>query len=234
MKYSELPKILNAVETLLLGACCFGCNAHLYRGESLLCAFCRHELPLTDYNFGSENPVDRIFYGRNRFEKASSMLFYEENSCVQALLHQLKYRGQQHIGDFLGRWYAALLKEDHALPQMDWVFPVPLHRRKIRKRGFNQCSRFGMHLAVELGARYSEQILIRPDYGQTQTRLDRWARWESSRDAFALRNPEKIAGCRILLVDDVITTGATLEACCRTLNAAPEVKIYLASMAVVR
>jgi ComF family protein len=162
------------------------------------------------------------------------MLFYEKNGCVQALLHQLKYNGQQHIADFLGRWYAALLQEDPALPQVDWVFPVPLSRRKIRKRGYNQCSRFGKRLAVALGARYSEQILIRPNYGQTQTRLDRWARWESSRDAFALRKSEKIEGCRILLVDDVITTGATLEACCHTLNTAPKVEIYLASMAVVR
>ena len=217
-----------------MGARCFGCNAHLYRGEPLLCAFCRHELPLTEYHFGVENPVDRIFYGRTRFEKASSMLFYEEKGCVQALLHQLKYKGQQHIGDFLGTWYGELLRNDPALPKIDWILPVPLHRRKLRTRGYNQCSQFGKRISAALGAIYSEQILIRQKFGKTQTSLDRLTRWESTLDAFALYNPAEIRGCRILLLDDVITTGATLEACCQTLNTVGEVEIYLASMAVVR
>ena len=122
---------------------CFGCNDVLYRGEHVLCAFCRNELPLTDYNFRDENAVDRIFYGRCSVIKAGALLYYSENSIVQRLIHGLKYRGLEQTATYLGACYGAALSREPVLRGVDFVLPVPLHKNKARKRGYNQCARFG-------------------------------------------------------------------------------------------
>lgn len=128
----NLTNILNDINTILVPEVCFGCNAHLIRGEHLICTVCRNDLPLTEYTFNEENPVDRIFYGRININKASSFLFFSENSIVQQLIHHLKYRNQEQIGAFLGDWYGQILKENGELYKtIDVVIPVPLHHKKI-------------------------------------------------------------------------------------------------------
>lgn len=230
---AKVSKIVNDLDSFLAPARCFGCNAHLYRGERLLCAFCRNELPLTEYNFGEENPTDRIFFGRTPVKKASAMLFYEPSGLVRDLLHQLKYRGRQQIGDCLGAWYGEVLAADPGLPRPDWVLPVPLHPGKERKRGYNQCRAFGRAVAARLGAPYSEKWLKRAVESRTQTGKDRWDRWLEIRNAFRARSGAELEGSRVLLLDDVITTGATLEAGCRALFAIPGIQVYVAAIAVV-
>ena len=230
---SNLSKILNDVNTFVLPARCFGCNASLYRGEQLLCAFCRNEMPLTEFNFREENTADRIFYGRSRIVKAGALLYYIEGGVVQRMLHGLKYRGQEHVGACLGAWYGQQLSREPALRGVDYVLPVPLHRKKERRRGYNQCRRFGQEIAGCLKARYSEKLLVRDLPAASQTGRDRWGRRQNTDGVFRLRHPGLITHRRILLVDDVITTGATLEACCEALEAAGDVKVYIAVMAVV-
>jgi ComF family protein len=230
---SNLSKILNDVNTFVVPARCFGCNATLYRGEQLLCAFCRNELPLTEYNFMEENSADRIFYGRSRIVKAGAFLYYIEKGVVQQLLHGLKYRGQERVGSFLGAWYGQQLSREPLLKGIDYVLPVPLHRKKERRRGYNQCSRFGQEIARCLGARYSEKFLIREIPTPSQTGRERWGRWQNASGAFRLRQPGLLEHRRILLVDDVITTGATLESCCEALWAHSNVQVFIAVMAVV-
>ncbi len=219
---------------MLLPKVCFGCNAHLYRGEHQLCTVCRNDIPFTEYSFNVENPVDRIFYGRIAVKKASSFLFYRENSIVQRLIHHLKYKNQEQLGIFLGDWYGQLLKEDLALKQkIDFVIPVPLHRKKLKKRGYNQVAAFAQKLALHLDANYRSDVLVKTANTKTQTKKSRIGRWQSNKDLYVLANTEKIKGKNILLVDDVITTGATMEICANTLLQVPEVTIYIASMAVV-
>lgn len=230
---SNLSKILNEVNTFVVPQTCFGCNAALYRGEPILCAFCRNELPLTEYNYRQENPADRLFYGRCRVEKAASLLYYVENGLIQRLIHQLKYRGAEPLGTFFGRWYGALIAGERCLGCIDYVLPVPLHPARKRQRGYNQCSRFGREIARSLGAAYSESLLLRHRASPTQTRKDRWHRWKSTHGSFRLPNPERIRDKKILLVDDVITTGATLEACCNALEAAQPRAVFIGTMAIV-
>ena len=230
---SNLSKILNDVNTFVVPETCFGCNTVLYRGEHLLCAFCRNELPLTEYTFSEENPADRLFYGHFRVQKAAAMLFYREKGMVQQLIHGLKYRGMEKIGVVLGAWYGELLSRDGGLGSVDYVLPVPLHPKKKRKRGYNQCTGFGREVARVLGARFSEDLLLRREASPTQTSQNRWRRWKGTQGAFHAPGGHLLEGKRILLVDDVITTGATLGACCEALNHLGHGGICIAAMAIV-
>lgn len=230
---AEVSKILNDLDTFLVPRRCFGCNAHLYRGEPLLCAFCRNELPLTDYNFSHENPVDRLFFGRCEVEKSSALFYYTPSGIVRKLIHQLKYGGRQDIGAHFGSWFGECLRNDTGLGTVDWVLPVPLHPRKRRSRGYNQCTLLAQHIASCLGARFSGDLLKRKVHSRTQTGRNRQERWEGIRDAFVLEDAARLQGCRILLVDDVITTGATLEACCAAFRPLAGKTLYIAALAAV-
>ncbi len=225
-------KIINDINSILLPPVCFGCNAQLSGGEHLLCTVCRHDLPLTDYNFDEENPVDRIFYGRVPIQKAASFLLFSEVGMVKNLLHYLKYKNQEIVGDFIGDWFGHTIKQNKNL-KIDLVIPVPLHPKKRKKRGYNQVSLFGQKLASHLGSNFREDVLVKTRNTRTQTKKSRFARWTNSQELFVVQNHHNLNGKHILLVDDVITTGATIEACAQALLKIPNVKIYLATMAVV-
>ena len=212
---------------------CFGCNVRLYRGEQFLCAFCRNQLPLTEYSFNEENAVDRIFYGRTDIKKASAFLYFSDEGIVKNLIHNLKYRGQQEIGVFLGDWYGRSLAEKGELSDLDAVIPVPLHRKKLKKRGYNQVDLFASRLAEHLKTPYLPDILLKSSNTRTQTRKGRIYRWQNSNELYKLRDPKTIENKHILLVDDVITTGSTIEACTRAIQKSPGVTVSVATMAVV-
>ncbi|WP_245812799.1 ComF family protein [Flagellimonas flava] len=228
-----MAKILNEIHNILLPMVCFGCNAQLSRGERVLCTVCRHELPLTDHNFVEENLVDRIFYGRIPIKKGASFLFFAKQGIVKQLLHHLKYKNQEHIGAFLGEWYGALLENEDYLKTVDIVIPVPLHHKKTKKRGYNQVTLFAQHIALAIQAEYREDILVKKRNVKTQTKKDRQLRWENTRNIFTLSDVLIPNPKHILLVDDVITTGATIEACAQTLMEMEDVEISVLSMAVV-
>ncbi|MCW5514929.1 ComF family protein [Muriicola sp. Z0-33] len=231
--YSKLSNIINDINTIMMPRLCFGCNVRLYRGEQHLCTVCRDQLPLTEYNFTEENAIDRIFYGRIPIKKAAAMLFYEEKGIVKNLIHSLKYKAQIPIGIFLGDWYGLLLKKDPGLPPIDLVIPVPLHKRKLRKRGFNQVAAFGKRIAFHLEAQYEDTLLLKTSNTKTQTKKNRFYRWHGNQDLYTLTEPIKANNKSVLLVDDVITTGATLEACTKALMQSSGTSIYIATMAMV-
>jgi ComF family protein len=212
---------------------CFGCNTPLHKGERLLCTLCRNQLPLTEYNFIDENPVDRIFYGRVAIKKANSFLFFTKNGIVKSLIHYLKYKNQEEIGVFLGDWFGELLKDEQSLSQIDYVIPVPLHRKKLKKRGYNQVAKFGQRLAYHLGASYNDTLLLKTANTRTQTKKGRLGRWQNDKPLFEMTDPTFLKNKRILLVDDIITTGATLESCANALKKTEGIVIYIATMAVV-
>lgn len=218
---------------MLLPPVCFGCNAHLIRGEQHLCTVCRNDLPLTDYSFNDENPIDRIFYGRINVKKASSFLFFSEKGRVKRLIHHLKYKNQEQLGGFLGDWYGQLLKEDRALGAIDAVLPVPLHKRKLKKRGYNQVALFAKRLAFHLNAEYVDHILLKTRNSKTQTRKGRLGRWLGNSALYALKDANYLKNKNVLLVDDVITSGATMELCATALLQTEGITVRIASMATV-
>lgn len=233
MTPKRLAKIINEINNILLPRVCFGCNAQLFRGERILCAVCRHDLPLTDHNYLEENAVDRIFYGRIPIKKAASFVFFTKSGLVKNLLHWLKYKNQEQIGSFFGEWCGALLTENGQLKNVDVVVPVPLHPKKLKKRGYNQVSLFAQTIAEQIGATYCDDWLIKTKNIKTQTKKGRQSRWESSKDAFELNASNRRNFSHVLLVDDVITTGATIESCAKTLLQQKNTEVSVLSMAIV-
>jgi len=229
----RLAKIINEINNILLPRVCFGCNAQLFRGERILCAVCRHDVPLTDHNYLEENAVDRIFYGRIPIKKAASFVFFTKKGIIKNLLHWLKYKNQEQIGGFFGDWCGACLKENGHLKNIDVVVPVPLHPKKKKKRGYNQVALFAEKIAENIGAVYCDDWLIKTKNIKTQTKKGRQWRWESSKDAFNLNASNNRNFKHVLLVDDVITTGATIESCAQTLLQQKNIEVSVLSMAMV-
>lgn len=211
---------------------CQICDNPLLKNERVICLKCLHELPVTNYHLNNENPVKKVFYGRVPVENATSLMIFKKKGSVQKLIHQLKYKGQQEIGSFLGAWLGAELVKIPAYNEIDAVIPVPLHKLKLRSRGFNQVEGFGKELAEALKIPYLDQALLKKSFSTTQTLKERLARWGNIEETFILARPQDIKNKHVLLVDDLITTGATLEACANTLKEAGGVKISIATMAV--
>jgi ComF family protein len=166
-------------------------------------------------------------------EKAAAMLYYSDSGVVPNLIHSLKYRGQERIGHWLGSWYGLTLSREPRLENVSVVLPVPLHARKQRKRGYNQSAVFGRAIAERLGAFYCGDNLYKRKDTPTQTTKNRWKRWKSAAGAFGLRRPSELEGKDVLLVDDVLTTGATLESCLAAMETVRDKRIFIAVIAIV-
>ncbi len=217
---------------LLYPRMCYGCEMALTSNEKILCTTCLHGLPLADHHLQTDNPVEKIFYGRIPVENATSLLLFEKKGVTQKLIHNLKYRGHQEIGNFLGTWLGAELKELPAWKEITMVIPVPLHKQKLKKRGFNQVAQFGMEIAKALKIPYRDDVLLKISASQTQTLKKRFARWGTFKETFILENKNALKDAHVLLVDDLVTTGATLEACAHKILTVPGIKISVATMAV--
>ncbi|MBU2940837.1 ComF family protein [Lacinutrix sp. C3R15] len=213
---------------------CYACYVHLQDYEQYVCTSCRHSLPVTNYHFNANNAVEKVFYGREKVEQATALLRFEKKSIVQQLIHNLKYRGYEEIGVFLGQWLGNELKEIAAYNEIDIVIPVPLHKKKLKKRGYNQVAKFGQEIAKALQADYNDASLIKITNTTSQVTKKRFARWQTNYELFALQNASLIENKHVLIVDDIITTGATLESCIQILNKAKNVKISIATMAIVQ
>lgn len=224
--------MLTSVLNLFFPKVCFACQFQLSDFEHYVCTHCRHSLPVTNFHLDNDDTVLKAFYGRAKIEQATALLRFEKKSITQQLMHNLKYKGYQEIGVFLGQWLGAELKELKAYQNIDVVIPVPLHKKKLRKRGYNQVAKFGQEIALQLEIDYYDDVLIKITNTTSQVNKSRFSRWINNEELFAIQNKEKIQGKHILLVDDVITTGATMEACISVLNKAENVKISLASMAI--
>jgi len=218
---------------LIFPQVCLACAEPLARGEDYLCTLCRTQLPYTDYHKlpDSENPLARRFWGKLPVRHALSYLRFLRRGRVQHLLHQLKYKGQRDIGLVLGRWYGAELAEQGLAYDFDLIVPVPLHPRKLAKRGYNQSDTFAEGLALSMAILWSATTLRRTEHTDSQTRKNRTERWKNVAEVFEVAEPLSVAGKRILVVDDVLTTGATLEACAAVLLAAGAAEVSVATIA---
>lgn len=195
---------------------CLGCSGPLVKGEETLCTVCLSNLPKTHYHRRIENPVLNRLAGRLPIRHGWAFLKFQKGGVVQHLLHQLKYNNCPEIGERLGKAYGHELQEASD-DQFDLIIPVPLHKSRLRHRGYNQSAWFAKGLSDALQIPWDETISIRTQATATQTRKNRAARWENVQRVFSVSPDVSLASKRILLVDDVITTGATLEACGRHL-----------------
>lgn len=189
----------------------------LVHGEELICSRCLLEMPRSRYHLDRENPFYQKFRGRLPVTFVMTMFKFVKGSRVQHLLHALKYRNQPELGVALGRVYGQDLLETKYDSEFDLIVPVPLHTARKRSRGYNQSEEFGKGLGEILQKECSDHLMKRATGTATQTRKSKLSRWENVDGVFQVVRPERIEDKRVLLVDDVVTTGATLEACGRSL-----------------
>ncbi|MFL1012491.1 ComF family protein [Flavisericum labens] len=224
--------MLKSVVNLFFPKVCFACNNLLNDNEQDICIDCRHDLPVTNFHFDDSEAIKKVLYGRAKIENGTALFRFEKQGKVQKLVHNLKYRGQENIGFFLGNWLGGELKTIEAYNDIDIVIPVPLHQKKLKKRGYNQVTKFGRQIATALNAEYKDDVLIKVTNTKSQTIKSRFSRWDSSNELFAINKPNSLKNKHILLVDDLITTGATMEACIAVLNKDQNLKISIATIAI--
>ncbi len=200
--------------------------------EFVICTHCRHELPLTQYHLDTKNEAVKKFYGKVEIQHASAFLYFNKKGIVQELIHNLKYKGHEEIGLVLGNWYVEDLKELNLEIAFDVVIPVPLHKRKFKERGYNQVTTFGKALAEGLNITFDDTLLFRKKYSKTQSKKNLLGRSENIENIFDVHFSEENQNKHFLIVDDVLTTGATLEACSRALLKIPGAKISIVCMAM--
>ena len=211
---------------------CAGCNAILQTNESVICTHCRHEIPLTLHHKNSNNEAVGKFFGKIDITFAGAMMQFHKKGIVQQLIHKLKYKGNQEIGTVIGAWYAQDLRELPVFKTINYIIPVPLHPKKFKERGYNQVTTFAQTLSTELNIPYDDSILVRNLYSKTQTKKTIFARSEIVQNIFGVCFNESHHNKHFLLIDDVSTTGSTLEACGRELLKIPGAKISVVCMAM--
>lgn len=219
--------------SLLYPALCTGCRRPLYAHETFICTYCWYHLPLTNFHIDPNNAAAKQLWGRVKLERVTSMLYFIEDTSVQRILHHLKYFSKPGLGEVLGAKYAEMLK-DTDFSQVDLLIPVPLHPRKLKQRGYNQSMHLAKGLHQALGIPLITDNLIRHTLAESQTTKKRYERYENMRTIFEVKDPVAIQGRHVLLVDDVLTTGATVEACANKLLEIPDVRVSVLTLAYTK
>ncbi|MBI3143531.1 MAG: ComF family protein [Bacteroidetes bacterium] len=229
-RYAGLGAIWPAFVDILLPRSCCGCGTGLLAQERCVCATCRLGLPLTNWPDHLTNELEKTLLGRVPIGPSTAFLYFKKHSVVQRLLHHLKYKGQKELGVILGIWFGYSLLRKPWADKVGCILPVPLHPKKLKKRGYNQSGLLSMGLSKSMGIPYDFQTLRRTKYTLTQTKMDRYERQENVKDAFECG---AMAHEHVLLVDDVVTTGATLEsAILAIIKANPNCTVHVASLAM--
>lgn len=210
---SRATEILDDFVSLFFPRYCLACSGALAKGEELVCTECIVEMPQTDNHLVPDNALFSRLSFRISIAHAMALFKFSKSGRVQHLLHQLKYKNHPEIGVMLGRVYGEKLVEANLASAFDVILPVPLHPSRKRKRGYNQSAKFAEGLSEKLGIPFSDTLLVRQRKTETQTRKSKLNRWENMAEVFRIVDPQRVEGKRILLVDDVITTGATIETC---------------------
>ncbi len=215
---------------LLYPELCCGCGCRLDEQEEQICLHCLHDLPRTKYHLDAKNPIEQMFWGEEKVKAATAWLTFRKASPVQGIMHQLKYGGREDLGLQLGERFAADLIGD-AQWDYDALVPVPLHPQRQAARGYNQAEVLARGMAKLTGLPVLENALFRRTANATQTKRSRWERWANVESIFGCQAATALEGKRILLVDDVITTGSTLSSCARELLAVPGTTVLIAAAA---
>lgn len=228
---TRLHSIVSDILHLFYPHHCAGCGTDALPDEQFLCARCLYHLPVTGFFNNRGNPVEKIFHGRLDIVAAGATYYFTKRSLVQHLLTELKYRGNRKAGYFLGRMMGHALRGQTVFEDVEALIPLPLNSRKETARGYNQAALLCEGMAQVWDKPVWKDIVQRTRFTRTQTRQNRISRWQNMQEVFALQQPEKIAGRHLLLVDDVITTGATMEACGCSLCSVPGTRLSMAAAA---
>lgn len=211
---------------------CAGCQTALVKNEAYICLKCLLDLPYTHFEKLKDNPAEKLFYGRVNIEFAAAILFFSKHESVQHILHHIKYGEYKALGEYMGRVMGERIQQDSLYAPIDLIIPVPLHPRKEHIRGYNQSKLLADGISEILKIPLADKHLIRNIHTDTQTKKSRIERWENVEHAFEVRKPNQLNDKHILLVDDVLTTGATLEACAQTLLKSETCKISIITLAM--
>lgn len=227
----EVSYLLNSLSHLFYPHHCAGCGNDNIDDHQLLCLRCLHNLPVTHFHQQAQNPVEKLFWGRLPVASAFSYLFFTKDSMLQRLLHQLKYKGNKEIGYFLGQQMGIALQHSSRNIAIDAIIPLPLYPSREKKRGYNQATVISKGIADILQVPVLDAVVFRTHATETQTHKSRVERWQNMEGKFWIKDREAIANKNILLVDDVITTGATLEACGQVLLKEGLAALHIGSLA---
>jgi ComF family protein len=208
-----ISKAIGAISHLLYPSICFGCKKNEIDANEWLCLQCISTLPFTSFENIRNNPVEQLFWGRTPIKFASSCFFYVEQTPIQHLIHEVKYNEQQQLGKWLGQMMGRQLQTIFQMNQVDMMLPMPLHPKKQQLRGYNQATLLCEGIHAITACNFSEQLLIRNTNTQTQTKKTRLERWNNVSEVFTITDVNQVLSKHIVLVDDVITTGASTEAC---------------------
>lgn len=209
---------------------CTGCGSDLLPETNLLCLKCITNLPRTNFAQHANNPIEKIFWGRLPLVAAHSEFYFAKESLLQHLIHQLKYKGNQQIGMYLGGLMGTSLLISNRFNKLDYLVPLPLYPDRERKRGYNQAMVICNGMSAVMNVPVLSASISRKKFTETQTKKHRTERWENVEGSFVINDPEKLEGKNLLLVDDVITTGATLEACGSMLTNMNGVRLSVATL----
>ncbi len=230
--------MLNLLRTALRGLLelfypnlCLSCGKSLIQGETHLCLRCFMNLPQTHFYHHPENAIEQRLRGRVRIQAAASVYFFSKTSAIQTVLHALKYKNNRNLGVYLGQCMAHAADGSNWFEGIDWIIPVPLSKRKLAERGYNQSDCLAQGLSEVVQIPWSNQYLVRERHTATQTKKSRTERRKNVSGAFALRHEQQLQHRCVLLVDDVFTTGATLEACLETLQTIPGIQLRVLTLA---
>lgn len=218
--------------SLLYPNLCLACSENLPTRDEIICLSCQVKLPKTNFHFEKENAFTERFWGRIPLESGAALYHYIKGGRVQDLLHQLKYERKRDIGIKLGEWYGSQLKDVSFFKDIDVIVPVPLHPRKERLRGYNQSDLFAQGLSETMQKPWLKDGLIRNTFTESQTQKSRAERMDNVKEVFEVGNRKKLIGKHILLVDDVMTTGATMEVCGAKLLEVSGTTLSMATIAI--
>jgi ComF family protein len=230
----KIPSFIDDFISLLYPRVCAACGNSLFKNEEVICTFCLYHLPKTNYHLMDDSPLDKVFWGRAQLAQTAALYNFQKKGKVQHLIHQLKYKGRMDVGVYMGKILGADLVKTEAFQDITKVIPVPLHPAKQRKRGYNQSEQIAIGLAKAMNIEMDATSFVRTFNTETQTRKSRFARWENVKEIFKVTTPDELANRHILLVDDVITTGATLESAAHILLAIEGVKLSVACIGFAR
>ena len=224
-------KPIHALLGLFYPSVCAACGNSLFQWEKTVCTRCRNLLPKTGYERNEANPLAFLFYGKVRLQAVTACFFFSKEGKVQHLIHELKYKDNPEAGVYLGQELGKTIKEAPLFQGIDYLIPVPLHPKREKERGYNQSLMIAQGVSEVTGIPIGGDFLVRSVNTATQTHKSKEERWRNVKDIFELRHADQLIGKYVLLIDDVLTTGATLESCAVKLSTVPGIRISCATAA---